>query len=89
MSAILGVRRKSGSKKLSKSSGRVTRHSEGGPSLAEAIPLENKLGLYRQCAGAGKAGIVAKRVRRRIADTACCTEPAYGDSIVSLCVERG
>jgi hypothetical protein len=53
------------------------------------IAPSNKLGLYRQCAGAGKAGIVAKRVRRRIADTACCTEPAYGDSIVSLCVERG
>jgi hypothetical protein len=56
MSAILGVRRKSGSKKLSKSSGRVTRHSEGGLSLAEAIPLENKLGLYRQCVGARIGG---------------------------------
>lgn len=47
-------------------------------SLPGTIPGENKLGLYRQCVGAGKAGNGAKRVCRRIADTACCTEPAMG-----------
>ena len=59
------------------------------PSPRHAIPVDNKLGLYWQCVGARKAVENGNAPRRRTADTACCTEPAYGDSIVSLCVERG
>jgi hypothetical protein len=43
--------------------------------LPARILGDNKLGLYRQCVGAAKAENVAGRVRRRIADTACCTKP--------------
>src|ERR1035437_5432668 len=43
-----------------------------------AVPVDNKSGLDRQCAGAGKPANEAKYVRRRrIADTACCTNLTF------------
>jgi hypothetical protein len=53
---------------------KFNRSGRGGAS----IPVDNKSGLYRQFVGVEKAGNDAKRVCRRIADTACCTEPAMG-----------
>jgi hypothetical protein len=43
---------------------------------------DNKLGLYRQCVGARRRQnkAKAKQLRRRIADTACCAKPRYGDA---------
>ena len=51
---------------------------------------DNKSGLYRQCAGAGKPANEAKYVRRRrIADTACCTKPReFGGEIAIWCINQ-
>src|ERR1035437_7372183 len=55
-----------------------------------AVPVDNKSGLYRQCAGAGKPANEAKYVRRRrIADTACCTKPReFGGEIALWCINQ-